>query len=202
MCGSYLLEGDTGSGLLLPPGTLELSAILGGDGGAEEERGLAMAMLLGRFFRIEAGIGGTGGMEEERREERRGWEGGWEEEGTEGTEGTEIFVLRWANALRLSCEGAGNWSRDCALLSATLVEGKPTLGLVDLAGTGTGTAVTVTSERGDASGLHMSGSSKCTRWERVLRRERDEFAEEDGVSGRPVRPRGPSESVSIRTSSQ
>lgn len=158
-------------------------------------------------------------MEEDRREERRGWgeegtEGeerrGWEEDATEGEEGTEVTevtereetVLRWANALRLSCEGAGNWSRDCTLLFATLVEGKPTMELVDLGGTGTGTAVTVTSERGDASGLHMSGSSKCTRWERVLRREREESAEEEGVSGRPVRPRGPSESVSIETYSQ
>lgn len=146
-------------------------------------------------------------MEEERMEERRGreeegTEGAEETEGTGRAEGAETFALRWANALRLSCEGAGNWSRDCTLLPATLVEGKPTLGLVDLAGTDTGTGVTVTSERGDASGLHMSGSSKCTRWERVLRRERDEFAEEEGVSGRPVRPRGPSESVSIRTSSQ
>lgn len=181
---------------------------MGGDGGAEEERGLISetARLPGRFFRIEAGIGGTGGMEEERREERRGWE----EDATEGEEGTEVTevtereetVLRWANALRLSCEGAGNWSRDCTLLFATLVEGKPTMELVDLGGTGTGTAVTVTSERGDASGLHMSGSSKCTRWERVLRREREESAEEEGVSGRPVRPRGPSESVSIETYSQ
>ena len=69
-----------------------------------------------------------------------------------------------------------------------------------MTGTDTGTEVTVTSERGDASGLHMSGSSNCTIWERVLRREREEVAEE-GVSGRPVRPRGPSESVSVRKSS-
>jgi hypothetical protein len=164
-------------------------------------------MLLGRFFRMDTGMGGTGGMEEERRvarredrREERG--GGWGE--------TEGFVLRCANALRLSSEEPGNESTDC--VSATLDEGKPTLGLDDWTGTGTGTAVTVASERGDASGLHISGSSKCTR-ERVLRRERDECTEvgvtvrlgtstrlSGRLSGRPVRPRGPSESVSIRTS--
>ena len=149
-------------------------------------------------------------MEEERRVERREDRseergGGWGE--------TEGFVLRWANALCLSCEEPGNGSTDCEL-SATLDEGKPTLGLDDWTGTGTGTAVTVTSERGDASGLHILGSwsSKCTR-EGVLRRERDECTEvgvsvrlgvtarlSSRLSGRPVRPRGPSESVSIRTS--
>lgn len=176
-------------------------------------------MLLGRFFRMDTGMGGTGGMEEERRVERR--EDRSEERGG-GRGETEGFVLRCANALRLSCEESGNGSTDCEL-SATLDEGKPTLGLDDWTGTGTGTAVTVTSERGDASGLHMS-SSKCTR-ETVLRRERDECTEVGvtvrlgisarlsvrlsgrlsgrlsvRLSGRPVRPRGPSESVSIRTS--
>lgn len=181
---------------MLPSGKSEFPAILGGDGGAEQERGLnsVRVRLPGRFFRMEIGRGGTGGMEEERRvvarrEEREGWEERWEGN----------FPCCCANALRLLSEGSGS-SKDCELLPATLPEGKPTLGLVDLTGADTGTAVTVTSERGDASGLHMSGSSNCTIWERVLRRERDEVAEE-GVSGRPVRPRGPSESVSVRKSS-
>lgn len=138
-------------------------------------------ILLDRFFRMDTGMGGTGGMEEERRREERREERSEERGGGRG-EG-EGFVLRWANALSLSSEESGNGSTVCEL-STTPDEGKPTLGLDDWTGTGTGTAVTVASERGDASGLHISGSSKCTR-ETVLRRERDE-CKEVGVTVRLV----------------